>query len=96
MVFGKKYWLLYQFVISLNIKHFYLTKIFELANILYPNNLNINYVLNYLNEDQNNVSVNYSLSEKLKIKFWIKCNNFSGNDNDELINMIWDICDYKL
>lgn len=82
--------------VSLNIKHFYLTKIFELANIVYPNNLNINHVLNFLNEDQNSVSVNYSLNEKIKIKFWIKSNIFLGNENDELINMIWDICDYKL
>jgi hypothetical protein len=44
-----------------------------------------------------NMDIEYELNDiELLVKFWIKSNNFIGNEKTETINMNWYICDYNL
>jgi hypothetical protein len=94
------------FKMSVIIKHNYLIKIIELILLS-----NINKESEYFKKIKNlysllqdteyfelkNMSIDYDLSSiELSIKFWIKSNNFIGDEKTELINMIWYICDYNL
>jgi hypothetical protein len=86
---------------KLLVKHNYLIKIIELLNIKSDlcNKMNELYLLLINTEyfELKKKALNFNLTDvNLFIKFWIKSNNFIGNSKTELINMIWNICDYKL
>jgi hypothetical protein len=92
--------------ISIKIKHNYLLKIIELILL---NNSNTNKcIFNKINKlhsllvnteyfELKNMDVEYILDDiDLFIKFWVKVNNFIGDEKNQTINMNWNICDYNL
>ena len=89
-------------IINVKIKYNYLSKIFQLFNIIesYKSNKIISKLINemyneYFEIKESELIYDFS-SINLQIKFWIKANNFVGNERNEVINMDWYICDYKL
>ena len=94
--------------ISLLIKHNYLIRIIELILLDIDNNdlitdkyknkiKEIHSLLvdtEYFELKRNELNIDLCMIN-LIIKFWIKSNNFVGDEKTELIHMLWYICDYK-
>lgn len=98
----------YFITIPLMIKHNYLLRIIELILLDIDNNdlitdeykakiQELHSLLvdtEYFELKRNELNIDLSMIN-LMIKFWIKSNNFFGDEKTELIHMLWYICDYK-